>query len=156
MNLSFSTRGWPDLSWDEMMSLATDMGFGGIEVYNLPKFNPLLDRSGPFNKYQTAATVRQLHEKNLKIPCFDTSYNLSEGTACLSWLKDLLEVAQNSRVPYVAAVALQDDEAQVRENLAILLEEARQRDVTLLIKSSGIYADTARLRRHQRLSQRFE
>ena len=25
MNLSFSTRGWPDLSWDEMMDLATDM-----------------------------------------------------------------------------------------------------------------------------------
>ena len=73
MNLSFSTRGWPDLSWEEMMDLALDMGFGGIEVYNLPKFDPLTDRSGPFNQYQTAATVRQLHEKKLKIPCFDTS-----------------------------------------------------------------------------------
>ena len=47
MNLSFSTRGWPDLSWDEMMELALDMGFGGIEVYNLPKFDPLLDRRAP-------------------------------------------------------------------------------------------------------------
>ena len=36
MNLSFSTRGWPQLSWEEMMNLATGMGFGGIEVYNLP------------------------------------------------------------------------------------------------------------------------
>ena len=147
MNLSFSTRGWPELSWEEMMELATDMGFGGIEVYNLPKFDPLLDRSGPFNKYQTAATVRQLHEKKLKIPCFDTSYDLSEGTTSVSWLKGLMEVAQNSRVPYVCACALHDDEPQVRENLAVLLEEARSRDVTLLIKSSGIYADTARLRR---------
>jgi len=147
MNLSFSTRGWPDLSWEEMMDLALDMGFGGIEVYNLPKFDPLLDRSGPFNKYQTAATVRQLHEKKLKIPCFDTSYDLSDGTTAVSWLKGLMEVAQNSRVPYVAACALHDDEFQVRENLTILLEEARNRDVTLLIKTSGIYADTARLRR---------
>ena len=63
MNLSFSTRGWPELPWDEMMELALDNGFNGIEVYNLPKFNPLLDRSGPFHKYQTAATVRDLKEK---------------------------------------------------------------------------------------------
>ena len=77
MNLSFSTRGWPELTWDEMMALATDMGFGGIEVYNLPKFDPMLDRSGPFHKYQAAATVRQLKEKKLTIPCFDTSYDLS-------------------------------------------------------------------------------
>ena len=38
MKLSFSTRGWPELSWEEMMETALDMGFSGIEVYNLPKF----------------------------------------------------------------------------------------------------------------------
>ena len=68
MNLSFSTRGWPELSWEEMMETALDMGFTGIEVYNLPKFDPMIDRSGPFHKYQAAATVRTLREKKLKIP----------------------------------------------------------------------------------------
>ena len=66
MNLSFSTRGWTDLTWDQMLDAATEMGFTGVEVYNLPKFNPLLDRSGPFHKFQTAATVRQLRDKKLK------------------------------------------------------------------------------------------
>ena len=146
MNLSFSTRGWPGLSWDEMMNIAEEMGFSGIEVYNLPKFDPLTDRSGPFHKYQTAATVRQLREKKLCIPCFDSSYDLSEGTECLEWLKKLIEVAGNTHVPYVAAVALHDNEPQVRENLQALLPDARQNDVTILIKSSGIYANTARLR----------
>ena len=146
MNLSFSTRGWPHMSWEEMLQTARDMGFSGIEVYNLPKFDPLTDRSGPFHKYQTAATVRQLREKKLCIPCFDSSYDLS-GKDCLPWLQSLMEVAGNTQVPYVAAVALQEDEAQVRENLEALLPEARRRDVTILIKSSGIYADTARLRR---------
>ena len=117
MNLSFSTRGWPNLTWEEMLDTALDMGFTGVEVYNLPKFDPLTDRSGPFNQYQTAATVRQLHEKKLKIPCFDTSYDLSDGTTSVAWLKGLMEVAQNSRVPYVAACALQENEPQVRENL---------------------------------------
>ena len=65
MKLSFSTRGWPNLSWEEMLDTARDMGFSGVEVYNLPKFNPLLDKSGPFHKYQTAATVRQLRELKL-------------------------------------------------------------------------------------------
>ena len=79
MNLSFSTRGWPSLTWDDMIETALDMGFTGIEVYNLPKFDPMLDKTGPFHKYQCAATVRQLKEKKLEIPCFDSSYDLSAG-----------------------------------------------------------------------------
>ena len=146
MKLSFSTRGWPELSWDEMMELAVDMGFGGIEVYNLPKFDPMLDKTGPFHKYQCAATVRHLKENKLNIPCFDSSYDLSLGDACIPWLRSLMEVAQNTRVPYVAAVALTDNEPCVRKNLEILLPEAAQKGVTILIKTSGIYADTARLR----------
>ena len=147
MNLSFSTRGWPDLSWEEMMETALDMGFNGIEVYNLPKFDPMLDRSGPFHKYQAAATVRTLKEKRLKIPCFDTSYDLSAGMECLPYLMNLMEVAHNTQVPYVVACALQEKEEQVLENLAVLLEKAREQEVTLLLKTSGIYADTERLRK---------
>jgi len=147
MNLSFSTRGWGNLSWDEMMELALEMGFGGIEVYNLPKFDAMLDRSGPFHKYQTAATVRELREKKLQIPCFDTSLDLSDGNSALAPLAGLLEIAHNTRVPYVSACALHDDEALVKENLRALLPEAARQDVTILIKTSGIYADTARLRR---------
>ena len=147
MNLSFSTRGWPELSWDEMMETALEMGFTGIEVYNLPKFDPMLDRSGPFHKYQAAATVRTLREKKLKIPCFDTSYDLSAGMECLPYLITLMEVAHNTQVPYVVACALQDHEEQVFDNLAVLLDKAEEMGVTLLLKTSGIYADTARLRK---------
>ena len=35
MKLSFSTRGWPELSFEEMLQVASDMGFSGVEVYNL-------------------------------------------------------------------------------------------------------------------------
>ena len=74
MKLSFSTRGWPHLSFQEMMDTAMDMGFSGIEVYNLQKQTDLTDRSGPFHKYQTAATARQLREKGLRF-----GKNLSEN-----------------------------------------------------------------------------
>ena len=147
MNLSFSTRGWPDLSWEEMMETALSMGFSGIEVYNLPKFNPLLDRSGPFHKYQAAATVRQLREKGLKIPCFDTSCDISSEEDCLQTLSTLMEVAHNTQVPYVVCCALTEHEDVVFENLKALLPMAEKQDVTLLLKTSGIYADTGRLRK---------
>ena len=146
MKLSFSTRGWADLSWEEMMETALEMGFSGIEVYNLPKFDPMLDRSGPFHKYQAAATVRQLREKKLSIPCFDTSYDISQDDSCIGYLKSLLEVAGNTQVPYVAACALSDNEEQVVSNLQALLPYAEKQKVTILLKTSGIYADTGRLR----------
>ncbi len=146
MNLSFSTRGWPDLSWDDMIATALDMGFGGIEVYNLPKFESLQEKGSPFHKYQTAATARHLKEKNLQIPCFDTSCDISSQEDCLEKLQSVMEIAHNTHVSYVAACALTDNEETVRQNLTKLVALAEKLDVTLLLKTSGIYADTARLR----------
>ncbi len=147
MNLSFSTRGWPDLTWEEMIDSALEMGFHGIEVYNLPKFDPMVERGGPFHKYQTAATVRQLKEKKLKIPCFDTSFDISVGGECVQNLTNLMDVAHNTQVSYVVACALSDHEDQVFENLNELVAYAEKVNVVLLLKTSGIYADTSRLRK---------
>ena len=146
MKLSFSTRGWPELTWDEMLDTAVEMGFSGIEVYNLPKFDPMLDKGGPFHKYQAAATVRQLRDKKLQIPCFDTSWDLSDESASMDSLLNLMDVAKDTRVPYVVAFAHQDNEQLVAQRLAVLLEKAEALNVGILIKTSGIYADTAKLR----------
>ena len=35
MRLSFSTRGWGDVPWDELVETARDMGFEGIEAYDV-------------------------------------------------------------------------------------------------------------------------
>ena len=146
MNLSFSTRGYEDLSWEEMIATAQDMGFTGIEVYNLHKHPQMLDRSGPFHKYQAAATARQLREQKLAIPCFDTSCDLSDAEDCEQALSTLMEAAHNAQVPYVVACALKDNEPLVKERLSRLVKIAEAMDVALLLKTSGIYGDTARLR----------
>ena len=80
MKLSFSTRGWGDLSWEELVESALDMKFSGIEVYNLFKFPDMTDRGGPFHKHSIAATIRQLRDLKLSIPCLDSSCDLSEGS----------------------------------------------------------------------------
>ena len=83
MNLSFSTRGWANCSWDEWVETATDMRFGGIEVYNAHQADELFEKGGPFHKYSISATVRSLNEKKLTIPCLDSSCDLSaeDGSA---------------------------------------------------------------------------
>jgi len=147
MKLSFSTRGWSHLSWEECLDIGVSMGFEGIEVYNLPKFPELMERSAPFHKYNMAATARQLREKKLAIPCFDTSCDLSSNEEnFVPSIRGLIQIAKQMQVPYVTVVALSDREDTVRERLAQLLADAEEAGVTILIKTSGIYANTARLR----------
>ncbi len=146
MRLSFSTRGWSSLSWEECIDVAVGMDFGGIEVYDLPKFPHLMERSAPFHKYNTAATARLLREKKLAIPCFDTSCDLACEEDFVPAVKDLIRLAGQMQVPYVSVVALCDHEERVRARLMQLIGDAEAAGVTILIKTSGIYASTARLR----------
>ena len=145
MNLSFSTRGWLDVSWEENLSTALTMRFGGIELYNVHKCQDLIGRGGPLHKYNTAATVRSLHEKELKIPCMDTSWDVSMEER-ISDLQTVMEIAHDIQCPYVAITAQFENEALVRENLTKIQQIAESLGVCILIKTSGIYADTARLR----------
>ena len=144
MKLSFSTRGRLDLPWQALLETALEMRFSGIEIYN-PQKTELLQKGGAFHPYQTMATLRELREKKLSIPCIDSSCDLSsEGTQTVS---ELICVAKRMQIPAVVACALQDNEEQVREALRELLPQAEEAGVSILLKTSGIYADTARLRR---------
>ena len=145
MNLSFSTRGWQKFSWDENVSTALTMHFGGIELYNVQKESTLTGRGGPLHKYNTAATVRELREKQLTIPCMDTSCDISQAGSVQD-ITAVLEIAHDIQCPYIGVTAQFDDEDTVRRTLSQLAPVAREQGVCILIKTSGIYADTARLR----------
>ena len=146
MNLSFSTRGWQDIDWEQQLSTAVTMRFGGVEVYNVHKDAALTGRGGPFDRYNAAATVRELREKKLQIPCFDTSCDISVPGS-LDDIRRTMQIARDVRAPYVSVVALHDDDAAITEALKALICDAQALQLTVLIKTSGVYADTARLRR---------
>ena len=124
MKLSFSTRGWPSLSWAEMTGTAIDMGFSGVEVYNLHAQPALTDRGAPFHKYNTSATARELREKQLTIPCFDTSIDISATDLDLGTVIALMETAESAKVPFVTLCALCDNEDAVFSALSALLPTA--------------------------------
>ena len=146
MKLSFSTRGWENGAWEEWMAAAKDMHFSGIEIYNAHKNEALFEKSGPFHKYTIASTVRSLNEARIAIPCLDSSIDISgDVNAAVESLKRLMHTAADLRVPCVGAYAAGDNEDNVRAVIDALLPVAEEKRVAVLIKTTGIYSDTARL-----------
>ena len=146
MNLSFSTRGWNTLSWEEQVRDAVDMGFQGIEPYNIQEFPTLSGRGGAFHAYSQNETLRDLKKNKLILPCFDTSVDLSLPLQSEEKVQYLIQTASSMKVRYVAFCALQDNEDQIRSNLEIILPIARSEGICVLLKTVGIYADTGKLR----------
>ena len=146
MNLSFSTRGWNSLSWEEQIQDAEEMGFHGIEPYNIQEFPSLSGRGGAFHAYSQNETLRDLKKRKLTIPCFDTSIDLTLPIEDFGKIEYLIRTAALMKVPYVAFCALHDNEKSVNANLKTILEMARQEEICILLKTVGIYADTGRLR----------
>ena len=148
MKLSFSTRGWGKMTWPQITDAAQEMEFSGIEIYNIFKTPELTGRGGPFHSYTAAATVRDLRGRGLSIPCLDTSCDLSErGGESLETLRNLIRLAEDLHTPYVSAFAASDDRDRIKESLELLLPEAQEHGVTLLVKTSGVFSDTERLRK---------
>ena len=147
MKLSFSTRGWLDLSWEKLLGIAKEMDFDGVEVYNLTQNKTLYEKGEAFHKFNMAATVRNLKDMNLSIPCFDSSADLSAEESSVERVTCLIEKASAMNVKYVSVVALSDDEEAVTKRLDEILKIAEAKKVVVLVKTSGIYADTERLRK---------
>ena len=146
MKLSFSTRGWQHLSWDELLESARESGLNGIEIYDLHKRADLTGRGAPFDRYGTSAAVRRLRDMELQIPCLDSSLDLADPAADPETLLSLFDTARSMRIPCVSAAALGENEPLVTQRIGRLLPEAEKARVTLLLKTSGIYSDTGRLR----------
>ncbi len=152
MKLSFSNRGWGSLPWDELVDLVAEMDYQGIEVYNLLKTPELIGKGGAFEGATARATSRDLRNRGLRIPVFDTSLDIStEGDELASVVADakrLIDIASDMRVEFVCMKAQREDDGAIaRAHSAVdeLLHYAIERNVSILIETSGIFADTKRL-----------
>ena len=147
MNLCFSTRGWSALSWEELVRDAEEYRFQGIEIYNLYRCPTLTGRGGAFHRYSRNETLRSLKAAKLRIPCLDTSIDLSLPDLDREEIAFLLETAQALKIPLLAFSALTDQEENIRKNISELLGSVEGQEICLLVKTTGIYADTARFRK---------
>ena len=154
MKLSFSTKGWHGRSFEDFCDIAKDMKFEGIELHNIK--NPLFtEKGGAFHNYAAAATVRRLYELKLTLPCIDTLCDcgdISKKAEALDEINACIKIATNLHIPNVRIRAIgKGDDAQaaidaIKEILAETVPTAEKNNVSLLIETSGIFCDTAKLR----------
>ena len=151
MNLSFSTKGWHNNTFEDFCEVAEYLHFEGIELHNI--YNRLFTaKDGAFHDYTAAATLRRLYNKNLKISCLDTIGELADKDSKVQEeLTRCLEIAENLHIPYIRlrAKSAEDQETalkQTEEFLRKVLPQAEEKGVTLLLETSGLFASTAVLR----------
>ena len=153
MKLSFSTKGWHGYLWEDFTKIADSQGFNGIELHNVnnPSFT---EKNGAFYMSSAQATVRELYEKNLRIPCIDTLKNPAskdEREAFSEELNKCLEIASTLHIPFVRIKATDTGEdydeqkAEVVSVLSDIIPKAEKNNVTIIIETSGLFSDTTKL-----------
>ena len=68
MKLAFSTLCCPNYDWKEIFSMATDLGFDGIEVRYIKEEEAL----SPFSMERCTDTSEMLKKSKIEIPCLST------------------------------------------------------------------------------------
>ena len=152
MKLSFTTKGWHNRTFDEFCETASYMRFSGIELHNVN--NALFSgNDGVFEDYSASATLRKLYEMKLQIPCIAMIGDPSRKNnweECKAEFNKCLKIAQNLHIPYIRVrAAASNTDAEIDNMSAWLTEvlpQAEDKNVTIIIETSGLFCDTKKLR----------
>ena len=144
MKLSFSVQYWKNLSWPEAVSAAIDARLTGVELYDVG--GAMFEgKNSPTNPELAAATRRSLTNRGLSLPCVDTAGDFTDQRFA-DELAECVAVAVNLGIPCVGVHTDCDNQAACAERIGQLLEIVGDAPVSLLVATTGAYADTARLR----------
>ena len=159
MKIAFSTLGCPDFSWPDIYTMATDLGFDGIEIRGLGK-DIFSVNAKPFTEGQLDETLKKLKSLHLEIPCLSSGCCLKFTEKAEENYQEILQyikLAARLGTPYVRILADLEplpcgevDDKAVLAQLKRLAPVAAANNVTLLVETNGVYADTSRLRAEQR------
>ncbi len=144
MKLSFSIQNWKGLEWNEFCATAAEVRLQGIELYNVK--DPMFSRKdSPVNPELAAAARRNLIRQNLSIPCVDTAGDFTDPDFTGEF-EEALRTAVNLGISNICLHTLCTDQEVCEKKIGDLLNKIEQEPVSLLVESSGAYADTGRLR----------
>ena len=115
MKLAFSTLGCPDFSWSEMLAMAKDCGFHGIEVRGMGEgFKNI--KGNPFSKENREETIKKLQKMHLEIPCLSTGCALKyldKADATKAEIKEYIHLANALGTPYLRILAGRNAEGKL-------------------------------------------
>jgi len=151
MKISFSTLACPNYSWKDIIVMAKDLGFDGIEVREIERN---LARS-PFSPDKVSKTVMELAKLKVEIPCLSTGCCLKDADKSeenVSEIKTYIDTAASIGTKYIRILADKEpapngdvDDASVCAELKKVIPYAEEKGVILLIETNGVYSDTKRL-----------
>ncbi len=151
MKIAFSTLCCPNYEWKDIFSMATDLGFDGIEVRHIKEE----DANSPFSYDKCDETVEKLQKLKIEIPCLSTGGCLKLDNAWEETKAEILtyiSIASKLGTKYIRLLAdlHESPEGEVDDNIVCqrikeLVPEAEKNNVTLLVETNGVYADTERL-----------
>jgi fatty-acyl-CoA synthase len=154
MKIAFSTLGCPDFSWNDIYSMAKDLGFDGIEIRGLGN-EIFAVQAQPFTEAQLPQTIKKLSELRIDIPCLSTGCCLKVADKAEENHNEIVQyimLASKLGTPYIRILADRQpqqegevDDEVVLAALRRLIPVAEANGVTLLVETNGVYADTSRL-----------
>lgn len=150
MKIAFSTLCCPNYDWVEIFSMATDLGFDGIEVRYIKEDEAF----SPFSEEKCDDTALMLSKMRIEIPCLSSGGCVKDD----NWEENKTEILKYiSIAPKIGAKYIRilgdfhaQPDGEVDDNIVIerireLVPYAEENKVILLVETNGVYADTARL-----------
>jgi sugar phosphate isomerase/epimerase len=150
MKTCFSTLGCPEWSLAEIVSVASDLGYNGIEFRGVQNemYTPHIDAFSPAH---AQATRRRFEQLSLEIPCLASSCNLNDDSD-VDKAKAYVDTASLVGAQYIRLLGdlnpAPSEDVSLKMVLANLLEiadYAKDKNVTPLIETNGFFAKTKAL-----------
>lgn len=151
MKICFSTLGCPEWSFSEVISVASDLGYNGIEIRGIKRELYAPDIEHFASDTQLRAVKEQLKRLSLEIPCLTSSCNLNiEGD--IEKAKAYVDTASSLGAPYIRLLGDPSPEPSGDVSLKIIMPHllevasyAQDKGVTPLIETNGFFAKTKTL-----------
>ena len=154
MKLSFSTLGCPDWSFSDIVAVACDLGYDGVEIRGVGKE---LDgtKIPQFSAEKAQATKDLLQKKGLEISCLSSACylhdkNIVEPTMCQA--KAYIDTAERMGIREVRVLADYGpeqsgelDDAFIAGQLKEIAQYAQPKNVSVLVETNGYFANSTRL-----------
>lgn len=151
MKISFSTLGCPDWSWEDITSVAVDLGFDGIEIRGIGN-EIYVPHAKPFIGSNLENSIQRLKRLNLEVPCITSSCYLFNKLKIEKYIKEGMEyidLAQKLGAKYVRVLGDANPEPSsnidtvfVAENVCLLARYAEKKGIKVLLETNGVFADS--------------
>ena len=146
----------PEFSWQEIYSMAKDFGFDGIEIRGLGQ-DIFSVKAAPFTDKELPKTIAKLKDLRLTIPCLSSGEpinSLETKDKAIAEIRAYIELANKLGTSFIRVLGDRNPapEKEIDDNVVIsiireLIPYAEEMNVTLLIETNGVYADTKRLKK---------